>query len=266
MNLYTMPHQFELSFNKPCWIQEDTLSPYTSIISSYLLSTTCETTIKDEKIIDSNSGTDTALQITKCGTEGHSAYSVGNIIYNDGIVVYTCPVCSKVFSRKSWMVKHQKTHRDTKHFSQGRYKCEKCGRGCPTPSKLKKHMASHIKPHKCKLCGKGFSLEESMKKHELKHVTRVEATEHTCVHCGKCFPSLDKLNRHIMCHTKPFKCEVCKRGFSQRVNSIKCKHRPTKVKEICKDCGRTVVDSGKCNCYQSAVAALRRSKNVKTED
>lgn len=48
-----------------------------------------------------------------------------------------------------------------------RYKCDKCGRECPSKHKLKRHLSTHsdARPYPCKLCGRSFKWSEYLQKH-----------------------------------------------------------------------------------------------------
>ena len=48
-----------------------------------------------------------------------------------------------------------------------RFKCDKCGRECPSKHKLKRHLSTHsdARPFPCKLCGRTFKWSEYLQKH-----------------------------------------------------------------------------------------------------
>ena len=48
-----------------------------------------------------------------------------------------------------------------------RYKCDKCGRECPSKHKLKRHLSTHsdARPFPCKICGRSFKWSEYLQKH-----------------------------------------------------------------------------------------------------
>lgn len=48
-----------------------------------------------------------------------------------------------------------------------RYKCNRCGRECPSKHKLKRHLSTHsnARPFPCKICGRSFKWSEYLQKH-----------------------------------------------------------------------------------------------------
>ena len=48
-----------------------------------------------------------------------------------------------------------------------RYKCDKCGRECPSKHKLKRHLSTHseARPFPCNICGRTFKWSEYLQKH-----------------------------------------------------------------------------------------------------
>lgn len=71
-----------------------------------------------------------------------------------------------------------------------RYKCDKCGRECPSKHKLKRHLSTHsdARPFPCKLCGRSFKWSEYLQKHmRLQHPSGKKGTYnimcmHACIH------------------------------------------------------------------------------------
>nr|CAD7603798.1 unnamed protein product [Timema genevievae] len=118
------------------------------------------------------------------------------------------------------------------------HKCEACGKGFITPSKLERHNLIHSgeKPHRCEECGRCFSQVSHLRGHLLVHSAQIndklgttspatiklihglfqnQQKQYKCEECGKGFVTRSKLNRHGFRHTgqKPHKCDVCGKYF-----------------------------------------------------
>nr|CAD7267315.1 unnamed protein product [Timema shepardi] len=135
-------------------------------------------------------------------------------------------------SNKSTLVKQEIFNQQKPH------KCESCGKGFITPSKLERHNLIHSgeKPHRCEECGRCFSQVSHLRGHLLVHSAQIndklgttssatlklihgliqnQQKQFKCEECGKDFVTRSKLNRHGFRHTgqKPHKCDVCGKYF-----------------------------------------------------
>ena len=84
---------------------------------------------------------------------------------------FSCQICNKKFARKPDLVKHQATHSDDRPF-----KCSICpeGRYFKTKQNLKVHMVFHYEPKfSCCFCDHKSYTKSSLKYHEKTHIKKL---------------------------------------------------------------------------------------------
>lgn len=152
-----------------------------------------------------------------------------------------CPKCPKKFMFKSDLMRHDKY----KHSVKPKLSCKYCSKEFASQQNLVFHEKSHKKrsANKCEMCKKifkkpGFLVKHMMKKHS-------KSTPYTCGQCGKIFMSQNLLNNHfkklhIPESDKPYKCEVCSKGFEKK-KGLSC-HLKAHTEDqpfICQVCNKT---------------------------
>lgn len=126
---------------------------------------------------------------------------------------YQCEVCHKIFTNKSTMWSHKKTHQPGDEIP---WKCEHCHKIYNNKRSYKRHKQVHLGvKHECEVCHKKLSSKQHLKLHLLTHSKDKPLL---CTVCGKGFKRKDYLNEHMRTHTgqRPFTCEMCGKGFTQK--------------------------------------------------
>ena len=122
---------------------------------------------------------------------------------------FKCSICSKMFSTKYFLVRHQRHH-----MGDTPYKCNKCTKTFTRKYGLKKHKMVHTgeKPFQCTTCSKRFKHQFTLKTHIMIHTG---THPYPCQSCGKGFSSLSKLTIHERIHTgeRPYYCKTCSKSF-----------------------------------------------------
>ncbi|XP_077346126.1 uncharacterized protein LOC143989727 [Lithobates pipiens] len=157
---------------------------------------------------------------------------------------YSCSECGKCFSQKSNLYTHQRLHMGEKLYS-----CPERGNCFSQKSHLYTHQRSHTKekPYSCPECGKSFSLKSNLYMHHRSHTGE---KPYACPECGKCFSQLSNLYTHQRSHTgeKPYSCPECGKCFSQKSSlSIHQRSHTGEKPYSCPECRKCF--SAKSNLY-----------------
>ena len=136
--------------------------------------------------------------------------------YEDKVAQFFCVICSKSYSTKRKLQKHNY------------YLHPKSAAGVKTLKERNSNNASatakDISEHKCQICGKIFKRAHNLKIHMNVHaMDPIERVQ--CAECTSTFSNHSSLNRHLRtvhnCQAPSIKCSYCDKEFQRRDNLMR---------------------------------------------
>ncbi|XP_008282967.1 zinc finger protein 2 homolog [Stegastes partitus] len=133
--------------------------------------------------------------------------------------LYRCHICNYIFTKKTVLTWHLKTHEGKSQDAKGNFDCHICGKHIPCQSNLQNHMRVHTgeRPYSCHFCGKCFKLKGHMTEHIRTHTGE---KPFSCHICDKSFNRGSTLRKHVLAKHKeerPYKCGNCDELFTERL-------------------------------------------------
>ncbi|KAG5673839.1 hypothetical protein PVAND_003851 [Polypedilum vanderplanki] len=122
-----------------------------------------------------------------------------------------CPLCQKIFNRKTSLLNHIRNHSADK-----KYVCGYCQKGFSQQANLRNHTRIHTndRPYVCCDCGKAFTQITNLNNHKRLHTGE---RPYVCIEigCGRSFAQVTNLNNHMKTHHKiqQYVCTQCPRKF-----------------------------------------------------
>ena len=129
-----------------------------------------------------------------CGIAFNQTYKLQvHINYHKGIKPYKCSECSKGFTEKRLLKRHQTNHEDKDH------KCSMCVRKFSDHLQLQIHITKH-KTIECIFCRFRATKKADLNKHARVH-DEIDDKPQPCQNCDKKF-NLNGMKKHMKTHTR----------------------------------------------------------------
>ncbi|KAJ8332564.1 hypothetical protein SKAU_G00423530 [Synaphobranchus kaupii] len=170
---------------------------------------------------------------------------------------HICSQCGKGFPTPYKLKRHKQTH-----TGERPHKCSQCGKYFTRLGNLNVHQRSHTgeRPYKCSQCGKSFNYLSDLKIHQRSHTGE---RPHKCSQCGKCFTRLSSLKIHQRTHIdeRPYKCSLCGKSFNYLTDlKIHQQSHTSKRPHKCSQCGKCFTRLGNLKVHQRSHTGERPHK------
>lgn len=166
-----------------------------------------------------------------------------------------CSKCSQTFFTLYAHIKHQKEYHSSEEFGDEKGKCPLCSKKFKNKFYVMDHIKNvhdKLKPFKCTHCTKTFATAGARKNHEITHT---DEFPHQCEFCERRFRLLGKLKCHLQIHTtKPeLLCIICKRGqkSQEELEAHIKNHEDNRLQ--CPSCGKLFTRRPNLNEHYNAV-------------
>ncbi|XP_069083442.1 uncharacterized protein [Pleurodeles waltl] len=160
--------------------------------------------------------------------------------------IFACTECEKRFTTNAFLVVHQRIHTGQRPFP-----CTQCEKSFTAKSYLRQHQQTHavVKPFHCTKCGKAFAQQKGLQRHQKTHGLR----PFPCTECEKSFAEKSVLQQHQRTHSKvrPFSCTDCKKSFTEKSYLLLHQRIHTGVRPFhCTECDKSFTRKSNLRVHQ----------------
>jgi len=125
---------------------------------------------------------------------------------------FACEICGRKFALNRDLQRHMPLH-----TNERKYICKYCGLQCKQPGHLTKHLRTHteVMNWRCDCCFKNFKVQAELKEHCFKEHADIKDKNLTCTVCKERLKLPNSVYLHSLRHSgvREHECEVCKATF-----------------------------------------------------
>lgn len=152
---------------------------------------------------------------------------------------FACNVCGRKFALNRDLKRHMPLH-----TNERKYVCPYCGLQCKQPGHLTKHIRTHteVMNWRCDCCFKNFKVQADLKEHCFTEHANIKDRNLTCSVCKEKLKLPNSVYLHSLRHSgvREFECHICKATFKLKQHMqvhLKTHEKPKEAEKIsCEIC------------------------------
>lgn len=125
---------------------------------------------------------------------------------------FACNICGRKFALNRDLQRHMPLH-----TNERKYVCQYCGLQCKQPGHLTKHLRTHteVMNWRCDCCFKNFKVQADLKEHCFTEHADIKDKNLKCSVCKEKLKLPNSVYLHSLRHSgvREFSCEICKATF-----------------------------------------------------